>query len=154
MTLGKPSIWWICLIVHVIDPFITFTVCCLPIVAANDKHHNPLPLLPFHFICLCRYYSNLCESILIVPIISLITLTALSVGNFGGAWWWEGVAQCWWWWQGAMETHTSLTAAALLPCCQQFEQIMRAVMLCHKNLKESDQILSYSGCWTGSYKVS
>ena len=36
----------------------------------------------------------------------------------------------------------SLTAAALLPCCQQFEQITRAVTLCHKILKELDQILS------------
>ena len=123
-------------------PFITLTVRCLPIVAANDEHHNPLPLPPFLFICLCRYYSNLCESILMIPIISLITLViALSVGNFRGEWWWEGVAQRWSRRQGAMETHTSLTAAALLPRCQQFGQITRAVTLCHKDLKESDQIL-------------
>ena len=41
----------------------------------------------------------------------------------------------------AKETHTSLMAAALFPRCQQFDQITRAVMLCHKNLRESDQIL-------------
>ena len=40
-----------------------------------------------------------------------------------------------------METPTSVTHAALLPRCQQLEQIMRAVTSCHKNLKESDQIL-------------
>ena len=58
MTLGKPSIWWISPIVPIIDPFITFTVHCLPVIPANNEHHNPLPLPPFLFICLCRYYST------------------------------------------------------------------------------------------------
>ena len=133
MTLGTPSILQISPIVHIIDPFYTA-------VAANNEHHNPLPLPCCLLICLCRYYSHLCGSILIILII------ALSVGHFEGEWWWEGVAQCWSWWQGAMETPCH---SQLLPCCHAVNISQERSGCVTKIWKNWIRFFSDSGCWTG-----